>query len=61
MTKYTCRFLNGAGRIDDVENFDSSTDGLAQQRATQLLSKSSFAAIELWERDRLVFRDEKAS
>jgi hypothetical protein len=61
MTKYTCRFLNGSGRIDDVESFDSSTDGLAQQRASQLLAKSSFAAIELWERDRLVFRDEKAS
>lgn len=60
MTKYTCRFLTGANRIDDVENFDCATDGLAQRRASLLLAKSDFAAIELWERDRLVFRDEKA-
>jgi hypothetical protein len=60
MAKYTCRFLNGAGRIDDVASFECPTDAVAQQRASQMLAKSGFPAIELWERDRLVLRDEKA-
>lgn len=61
MTQYTCRFLSPAGRIDDVMKFDCATDGLAQLHASRLLAKSEFAAIELWETGRLVFRDEKES
>lgn len=59
MAKYTCRFLNPAGRIDDVEMFDALTEGLAQRRASDLLAKSGFAAVELWLDGDLVFRDEK--
>lgn len=61
MAKYTCRFLTEAGRIDDVEKFDITNDALARMRASQLLAKSPFAAVELWEDDRLVFRDAKSS
>ena len=60
MTKYTCRFLTSANRIDDVEIFECATDEMAQERASLLLSKSPFPAVEVWELDRLVFRDKKA-
>lgn len=61
MAKYSCRFLNKANRIDDVEMIESDSDDLAQARASSMFARRDFPGVELWLLDRLVFRDEKAS
>ena len=59
MAKYSCRFLDGLNRIDDVAIIECDSDSLAQARASSLFSRRDFPTLELWLLDRLVFRDTK--
>jgi hypothetical protein len=59
MAKYSCRFLNNDGRIDDVEIIDCDGDKLAQARSSLFFSQRDFPAAELWLDGRLVHRYEK--
>ncbi len=59
MAKYSCRFLNKAKRIDDVEMIESDSDKVAQARALFFFDQRDFPHVELWLQDRLVFRRDK--
>jgi hypothetical protein len=61
MAKYSCRFLNNDGRIDDVEIINCDGDKLAQVRSSFLFDQRDFPAAELWIDGRLVSRYEKAA
>lgn len=68
MTKYSCRFLDTAHRIDDVEVFECDTDSLAQERAIGLFARRNYPELELWRIDRsnaandeLVFTHERGA
>jgi len=60
MTRYSCRFLNDQGRIEDVEIINCETDSLAEARAARLFTRRDFPSVELWQQDRFVFRHEAA-
>ena len=60
MARYSCRFLNQQGRIEDVEIIECETDSLAEARATVLFSRRDFPRLELWQQDRFVSRQETA-
>ena len=59
MAKYSCRFLNKDGRIDDVVMINCDGDKLAQARSSFLFGQKSFPTAELWIDGRLVARHEK--
>lgn len=60
MAKYSCRFLNKDGRIDDVEIINCDGDKLAQARSSFLFDQRKFPCAELWSDGRMVSRYEKA-
>jgi len=60
MAKYSCRFLNNDGRIDDVEIINCDGDKAAQARSSFLFDQRDFPSAELWIDGRMVSRYEKA-
>ncbi len=61
MAKYSVRFLNRDGRIDDVEIINCDGDKTAQARSSFLFGQRAFPSAELWIDGRLVSRYEKTA
>jgi hypothetical protein len=56
MTRFRCYLLNPANKIVSVDNVEAETDSGAVALAGQLISAKyvEFAAIEIWDRARLI-------
>jgi hypothetical protein len=56
---YRCYYLDAASRVASADVIQCDTDGEAQTRADHLLAASDNPGIEVWDRDRTVYRARK--
>ena len=59
MPSYRYYFLDSAGHIADFHLIECETDNQAQVRADRLLAACGYPGIEVWDRDRKVYRARK--
>jgi hypothetical protein len=55
-----CYYLDSADRVTSTDVIACETDAQAQARADILLIASDYSGIEVWDRDRKVYRTRKA-
>ena len=60
LRSYRAYFLSASDRIRSVIAIQTMDDGSAAAEAEFLLMHSAYAAIEIWDRNRLVVRTERA-
>jgi len=61
MSRYRYYFLDSADHITDFHLIECETDGQAQVRADRLLAACGYPGIEVWDRDRRVYRARKTA
>jgi hypothetical protein len=59
MSSYRYIFLDSCDHVADYHVIDSETDTQAQARADRLLAACGYPGIEVWDRDRKVYRVRK--
>ena len=59
MSSYRYIFLDSSDHVADYHVIDSETDAQAQARADRLLAACGYPGIEVWDRDRKVYRVRK--
>lgn len=61
MPYYRCYYLDSADHVAATDVITCGTDTLAQTRADTLLSACGYPSIEIWDRDRMVYRARKTA
>ena len=61
MSSYRYILLDSADHVADYHVIESETDRQAQARADRLLAAYDYRGIEVWDRDRKVYRARKAA
>ena len=56
---YRCYFLGSADHVAAIDVIDCDTDAQAQARADVMLAACGYPGIEVWDRDRRVYRARK--
>ena len=59
MSSYRYHFLDSADHIAEFHLIECETDRQAQTRADRLLAAGAYPGIEVWDRDRRVYRARK--
>ena len=59
MPYYRCYYLDSADHVTATDVITCDTDALAQTRADTLLGACGYPGIEIWDRDRMVYRAQK--
>ncbi len=54
MSTYRCYFLDAANHVAADRFVECGTDGLAQERANELLAETEYPAMEIWDGARFV-------
>ena len=61
MSRYRYHFLDSADHVADFHVIECETDSQAQVRADRLLAAYGYPGIEVWDRDRKVYRARKTA
>ena len=61
MPYYRCYYLDSRDHVAATEVIACDTNALAQARADALLSACGYPGIEVWDRDRMVYRARKSA
>jgi hypothetical protein len=59
MSSFRFCFLDSIGCVSDFHLIECETDSQAQTRADRLLAAYGYLSIEVWDRDRRVYRAQK--